>query len=268
MPDQTHEPDDRIIASALKHEISDAPGEGSIVRTVTEKRGVREAEWIQFEDILHQDPEAATPEDTHSLMFTSANRHLRAVGEMDFFAVMDMAERLSPDGYPSVEKISRHFALCAEAVKIRNGMLSIDAIAARFIQAQDRLFTIQNKNPEMREAAFAFADAWHWLHLELFGEHELAASARAAEQAAKKVTGGLKSGAAAARRKAVLRSAVIENEYRKFAALPVNDLNRKSAKRSAARMLADVTVSLAKLKLGTIAESTLERMLREIIVEE
>jgi hypothetical protein len=257
MPNQSHVPDDREIASALKHEISDTPGEGPIVRRSTEKRDIREAEWIQFQDMLHQDPLAATPEDTHSLLFTSANRHLRAVGDMDFFSVMDTAERLSPEGYPSAEKISQHFELWAGGMKIRKGLLSVDTIAARFIQAQDRLFTILYKNPAMQEAAFAYADAWHWLHQELFGEHELAASAQVAEQAAEKATAGLKSGSAAARRKAALRSAVIEVEYHKFARLPGNEMNRKSAKRSAERILADVSLSLAKQKLSTITESNL-----------
>ena len=182
MPDQPDETEDdaREIVSSLAHRLRKEPAEGQRFYRVTEKRGIRTSSWTS--DPLLVDAEVETaPADTHALLFTAANRHLLAVGEMDFADVVETAEKCVPSGeYPTPEKISQHFAMWANSLKNRKGSLSIDAIAARFIEAHNRLFMLLNENLETHMAAFAYADAWHWLHMELFGEHELAANTEVA----------------------------------------------------------------------------------------
>jgi hypothetical protein len=267
-------PEDSEIASQLFHEITEEPGAGPIVRTVTEKRGIRETEWVHFDDPMVQDPAVEeAPRDTHDLLFMAANRHLRAVGQMDFFAVVDTAEQIAPAGeYPTSKKISQHFAMWADGLKNQKGLLSVDAIAARFIQAQDRLMMLLNKNEEMQAAAFAYADAWHWLHMELFGEHELAANAEvagqeadAAQQLAAKTIAGRIRGPQAQRENKVLRMTVIAVEYSKYADRETNRARRTSAKAAATEIFDQVNAALVAQRLGSVAASTLERKLRTII---
>jgi hypothetical protein len=262
MPDQPDEPDDDAseIVSPLVHELTEEPGDGPVARIVVEKRGIREAEWVHFDNPMVQDPAVEdAPADTHALLFMAANRHLRAVGQMDFFAVADTAERIAPAGeYPSPARISQHFAMWADGLKNEKGVLSIDAIAARFIQAQDRLMMLLNGDPEMQAAAFAYADAWHWLHLELFGEHELAAKGVAARR-------GLNAGPEAKRNQGALRTAIVELAYNKFAADEKNEANRNSAKYAADTIFQSVNKDLGDRKMEPIAIGTIRNQLGAII---
>src|ERR1700737_4603499 len=97
MPDQPDEPDDASeIFSSFVHEMHKEPGEVPDALMVTEKRGIREASWVQFNAPLFQDLKVKTaPADTDALLFIAANRHLRAVGEWDFFAVVASAEMMA-----------------------------------------------------------------------------------------------------------------------------------------------------------------------------
>jgi hypothetical protein len=276
MLDQPDETDDDAseIVSSLVHELREEPGEGPIVRTVTEKRGIREARWVHFDDPTVQDPAIEmAPADTHALLFMAANRHLRAVGEMDFFAVVDTAERISPPGeYPTPEKITQHFEMWADGLKNKNGLLSVDAMAARFIQTQDRLMMLLNDNLEMQAAAFAYADAWHWLHMELFGEHELAATAEvagreadAAQRLAAKTTAGLSKGPAVLKENKALRMSIIAVEYKKYADGEKNPKKKTNVKLAAGRILQPVNLNLVNRGLQPITETTLKKRLKTII---
>jgi hypothetical protein len=214
------------------------------------------------------------PADTHALLFMAANRHLLAVGEMDFAAVVETAEICVPSGYPTPEKISQHFAMWANSLKNRKGSLSIDAIAARFIEAHNRLFMLLNENLETHMAAFAYADAWHWLHMELFGEHELAANAEVAERAADaaqqlaaKAIAGRIEGPQAKKRYAALRSTAIAKAYEEYRKAELNEDRRNSAKSAAAQILDKVNATLNRDNLGSLELSTLEKRLRKIINE-
>jgi hypothetical protein len=179
-------------------------------------------------------------------MTMAANRHLRAVGEMDAFAVMETAEKLFPE-YPTKEKISEHMRLWAENLKTQKGVLSIDATAAKFLQAADHLLQILDQTPEVQVAAFAFADAWHWWHLELYGEHALAANAHTAERA----VAGLKAGPEALKRSRALREAVIEVEYDKYAKT-ADAIDRGSPKRAAGAILKAVAAVFSQQELGLV----------------
>lgn|ERR1035437_8610231 len=257
MADTFDDSDDgsREVTSSLRHDITEqlAP-DGS--KIVNEKRGIRRA--------TRQHPASSTrpaadAETTFGLMTMAANRHLRAAGEMDAFAVMETAEKLFPE-YPTKEKISEHMRLWAENLKTQKGALSIDATAAKFLQAADHLLQILDQTPEVQAAAFAFADAWHWWHLELYGEHALAAKAHTAERA----VAGLQAGPEALKRSRALREAVIEVEYDKYAKT-ADEIDRGSPKRAAGAILKAVAAVFSQQELGTVQVSTLERALRKII---
>jgi hypothetical protein len=247
----------RKVTSSLRHKITRQPGpDGS--KVVNEKRGIRRATWSI------PAPRARPKADTESarvfgLMTMAANRHLRAVGEMDAIAVMETSERLSSE-YPSAKKISQHMRLWAEIIKAQQGALSIDATAARFLQAADHLLQILDQTPAMQSAAVAFADAWHWWHLELYGEHALAAKAATAERS----VAGLKAGPQALKRNRALREAIIETKYKKHA-LTAKKIDRVSPLRAAGAILKAVAADFKKQDLGGIKKSTLERALRKII---
>lgn len=253
-PHDETDDDSREVSSALRHEIKERPApDGS--KVVNEKRGIRRSTW--------QVPASSTgpaveAERTFGLMVMAANRHLRAVGEMDALAVMDSAEMLSPE-YPTDEKISEHMRLWVDKLKAEKGALSIDATAAKFLQSADHLLQILNKTPEMQQAAFEFAEAWHWWHLELYGEHALAAKADTAERA----VAGLQAGPEALKRSRALREAIIETEYDKYANAAA-EIDR-GAKRAAPAILNAVAAAFTEQGLGSVQESTLERTLRGII---
>ncbi|MET4337026.1 MULTISPECIES: hypothetical protein [unclassified Bradyrhizobium] len=245
----------RKLTSSLHHQVDRQRLVDGTVE-VQERRGIRKATW--------QSPSSTggttrDVERTFGLMTIAANQHLRAAGEMDAFAVMETAEGLAVD-YPTAEKISEHMLRWAEKLKNERGILSIDATAAKFLEAADRLLQILNKTPEMQEAAFEFADAWHWWHLELYGEHELAAKADIAERA----VAGLQAGPEALKRSRALREAIIEAEYDNYAAT-ADEIDRLSPKRSAGAILGVVAIAFGQQGLGSIQESTLERALRQII---
>jgi hypothetical protein len=249
----------RKVTSSLRHKITRQPApDGS--KVVNEKRGIRRASWSS--PAAGARPKADTESArVFGLMTMAANRHLRAVGEMDAITVMETAERLSSK-YPSKKKISQHMRLWAENIKTQKGALSIDATAARFLQAADHLLQILDQTPAMQSAAFAFADAWHWWHLELHGEHALAAKAKAAER----VVAGLRAGPEALKRNRALREAIIETKYKKHA-LTANKIDRASPLRAAGAILKAVAADFRKQDLGRIQKSTLERALRKIIRE-
>jgi len=257
MADPRDDSDDgsREVASSLRHVITEqlAPNGSKIVN---EKRGIRRA--------TRQHPASSTrpaaeAEKTFGLMTMAANRHLRAAGEMDAFAVMETAEKLFPE-YPTKEKISEHMRLWAENLKTQKGALSIDATAAKFLQAADHLLQILDQTPEVQAAAFAFADAWHWWHLESHGEHLLAAKADTAERA----VAGLQAGPEALKRSRALRQAIIETEYDKYTTT-ADKIDRTSPGRAAGAILKAVAEVFGQQELGTITQSTLERVLRKII---
>ncbi|MGY4461546.1 hypothetical protein [Bradyrhizobium sp. LB13.1] len=251
--DETGE-EQREVTSDLRHDIGERPADDKPGSVVDERRGIRRATWDKASATGQPDAEG-----TFGVMTIAANRHLRAVGEMDLTAVMETAENLSAQ-YPSPEKISEHLRLWVQKLKTQKGELSIDTTAARFLQAADRLLQILDQSPEMQSAAFDFADAWHWWHLELYGEHALAAKADTAERA----VAGLQAGPEALKRNRALREAIIESEYNRYAAT-ADIADSGSAKRAAAAILSAVSTAFDQRSLGPIKESTLERTLRSII---
>jgi hypothetical protein len=247
------EDESREVTSSLLHKITRQPApDGSEI--ISETRGIRRATWRTSVKPSRQAADARA-ENTFRIMSLAANRHLRATGEMDLPSVMDAAERSSAS-YPSEAKISQRLRQWVDNIKIQKGALSIDASAAKFLQSADHLLQILNKAPKMQRAAFEFAQAWHAWHLELFGEHELAAIAE-------RSVAGLKTGPKALKRKRALREAIIETEYGKHVATTAKI--KHGAERAANAILNDVAKEFEKDGLGSIEESTLVRTLRGLI---
>jgi hypothetical protein len=158
LADQTYKPDEEDVSeiiSSLSHEIEElhGPDGGNLIKTIVEKRGL----FSSTREVFADPPETfeddvvlpGTPADTHALLFMAANRHLRAKGEWDFFAVVETAEVIAhAEGKDPAETISRHFGLWLEGLTARTGSLSIEAVAARFLTASDRVFTLLDQTPE------------------------------------------------------------------------------------------------------------------------
>jgi len=266
-----HRPDDASeIFSSLKHVIDEIDGVAGtpLVKTVVEERGIRRSRrpvWsgpgdADLEDIFSQ----WGPDDTRAALFLAANRHLRAKGELDFFGVVQKADEIAEHSGQEAadpDKVTRDFELYVDELEGRKGSLSIETAAAKFVRAHDRLFMLLNENPDVQAAANAYADAWHWLHMEWSGEHQLAALGQSAEKGLQ----GLQAGPDAARQKAARRRDIIEIEYGKFAENEPNAGRRTSSKSAAPAMLAAVKAEFWRSSLGEIKKSTLERQLREVI---
>lgn len=254
-----------IIASSLKHDIAEEPGPAgsNLIKTVAEVRGIRtsvERKYRDpFENAVQKHIFAWTPADTDNLLFLAANRHLRAKGLMDFFAVLETADDIAEaEGKDPSETATQHFQLWRDKTRADTGSLSIETAAANFVQSSDRLFTLINGNAEIQAAAQNYADAWHWLHLELMGEHELAAKGADAER-------GRKAGPAAKRNQGALRSAIIELAYKKFAAEEPKEANRTSTKYAADAIFEAVNAALHSRGLSQIALGTIKNQLPAII---
>ena len=255
----------KIIASSLKHEIAEEPGPvgSNLIKTIAEVRGIRtsiERRYRDpFENAVQKHLLAWTPADTENLLFLAANRHLRAKGRPDHAAVMTTSEIVADaeDKDPS-ETATQQLRHWREKIQTEFGSLSIEAVAANFIQSSDRLFMLTNADAEIQAAAQNYADAWHWLHLELMGEHELAAKGADAER-------GRKAGPAAKRDQGALRSAIIELAYNKFAAEEPKEANRTSTKYAAEAIFEAVNAALRSHRLDPIALGTIKNQLPAII---
>lgn len=264
-PDEAQTDANEIIASSLKHDIAEEPGPvgSNLIKTVAEVRGIRtsvERKYRDpFENAVQKHIFAWTPADTDNLLFLAANRHLRAKGLMDFFAVLETADDIAEaEGKDPSETATQHFQLWRDKTRADTGSLSIETAAANFVQSSDRLFTLINGNAEIQAAAQNYADAWHWLHLELMGEHELAAKGADAER-------GRKAGPEAKRNQGALRSAIIALAYKKFAAEEPKETNRTSTKYAAEAIFEAVNATLRSHGLDPIALGTIKNQLPAII---
>jgi hypothetical protein len=105
---------------------------------------------------------------------------------------------------------------------------------------------------------YAFADAWHWFHLEGKGEHQLAALGL-------KSAAGRAIGPDAAHQQAARKRRVVEDTLRAFAADPKNASKLTSAKATAHAILRDINETLTGLKLRSFKATSLEKSLRPLL---
>jgi hypothetical protein len=175
----------RKLRSSLKHFKQEVPGpkDGKLIKTVFESRGIRRSTRRVYNDPVEKLGQALfswTPTDTFETLYKKANRHLRACKYQDILEVIGLADAMAQNEgleAASPEVVSRHLDLWVTQIEEQTGSLSIETAAARFLRAHDRvaLHLSEQSDDRMTMAAIqAYADAWHWFHLEYVGEHDLA----------------------------------------------------------------------------------------------
>lgn len=288
MADDNTEPDDigsgEIISSLPNERQEIQPTAGDrFEKAIFERRGIRSSIRRVYKDPLENYAQenivADTAADTYWLMFHAANRHLTAKGLMNFFDVAELADDVADNkGDSAAETTARHFELWARKMALRPENIRSSA-AAQFIQAADRLWMFLEGNPEMQEAAHAYADAWHWFHMELFGEHEAAAkteefaaqaeqlAAQTSDLAAKteNATRGLQAGPAAKKAQNAIKFSLIARAYADFVANESREDHRKSPKNAAVAILDAVNDLFAQKGFAPTSLGTLRNKMPEII---
>jgi hypothetical protein len=249
--------------TVLVHRRTEIPGPptSSLKKIVYETRGIREFALEIFADdqltIAAANLKVA-PGETYEMFLRAANFWLKEVGENDYFEIIDVAEQSKRGIDSDIEKAKVDFFtfwLWSSKVADRHGMLSPAAIASRFISASDHVHRLANNNQELVDAIHAFADAWHWLHFEGFGEHELAPIGLKSAQ-------GRAVGPTAVHKQASIKKQIIHDVYAMFADDEANGSARTNAKKAAGKLLSSINRSLSELKLRSIAEKSLIDELR------
>jgi len=259
-----NKPDKRrkIDIEHLRAEIPGSPN-SSLEKTIYEQRGIRDCVIDVFNDPRLTIATAVlkgTPADTFAIFREAADHWLAEAGELKYSAIIDLAEKAkseSPDAGES-EIDNFVFRLWAARVAEKHGYLSPAAIAANFVSSSDYLHRCVAGNQELLNAVYAFADAWHWFHLEGKGEHELAALGL-------KSAAGRAVGPDATHQQAERKRRVVEDTFRAFAADPSHASKLTSVKATAYAMLSDINATLEKLKLRPFKAASLEKALRPLL---
>jgi hypothetical protein len=192
------------------------------------------------------------------MFFKAANVWLAEVQEADFFKVASVAAGASADSPPDKRDTVETFTFISWAGQVaeRHGALSPAAVAASFLALSDHLHRAVKGNTELLNAIYAFADAYHWMHFEGTGEHELAAIGVASEAARAK--GPQTKKLAAEQKESVTRDALkVYMEQRPGrTVLPTT---------AAKTMLDDLNETLKGLKLRPYEKTSLEKAIRAIL---
>lgn len=253
-----------IAQPAIYHERNDEKHVDSESITFSEKRGIRrENNVFLFSDVdetlaLYSGSMEA---DTHASLFEIANSWLLEANEKDFFEIAQEADAATKVARTNKAKgnIDRvTFQRWWFEIGMKHGFLSPAAIASNFLTASDLVHRLTKGNKQLEIAIYQFADAWHWLHFEVTGEHKLA-------------TIGLKSSEGRARgpvvkqQRAELRAKVVAKQYTAFASDPNNAVASKSAKRAAEKILSRVNSILARIRIDAVSEQILTAELRPLV---
>ncbi|WP_024918881.1 MULTISPECIES: hypothetical protein [unclassified Afipia] len=247
----------------FEHLRQETPGpKGSALKKwMYEKRGAR---WHTSE-VFHN-PELtlaaaqmkADANDKYAMFFKAANVWLGEVQEADFFKVASLAQSASADSPPEQRDAIESFAFLTWAGQVagRHGALSPAAVAASFLALSDHLHRMVNGNRELLNAIYAFADAYHWMHFEGTGEHELAAIGVASEAARAK-------GPETKKRERGQKEAVTRDALKVYIE---QRPGRAVIPTTAARtMLSDLNETLKGLKLRPYEKTSLEKAIRAIL---
>jgi hypothetical protein len=242
-------------------EIRGAQGSG-LEKTIYEHRGVRALVIEIFSDIQTTIVAAdlkGTPSDAYDSLMKASNCWLRDAGELTFFDMAELADRAKqrePEGEHKAIDDSM-FKMWAAQIGEKRGYLSPEAIAANFVSASDYLHRRLGDDPELAQAVYAFAEAYHWCHFEGYGEHELAALGLASAK-------GRAAGPQAVRQQREQKQRITQDALNAFAADPKNAV-RLTAQRAAADLLPVINESLSALKLRPYSISSLEKVLRPLL---
>lgn len=250
----------------LEHLRREVPGPrgSALEKWIYEKRGARH---LAIEIFKNPDLTRAAAQmkvnasDKYGMFFKATNAWLEEVQEADFFKIAELAKQASNDvdaeRRQTVE--SFFFAMWAAQVGERHGYLSPAAIAANFLFVSDHLHRMVKGNTELLNAIYAFADAWHWVHFEGMGEHQLAALGVASE--ASRAQGPETKKREREQKERITRDAL--------SAYVTETGNQNPAPKLAAGILMEgLNETLAKLKLHTYSQTSLEKAIRAILKEE
>jgi hypothetical protein len=237
---------------------------GSI--TFYETRGARDSSvtflFSELETTLSLGNHAGHVEaDTYESFFEAANYWLKEVGEKDFLGVAGDAEAAKEPVRTRKQKnrIDRlTFQRWWFEIGMKRGFLSPAAIAANFLTASDLVHRLTKGNQQLQRAIYQFADAWHWMHFEGKGEHELAAIGLKSVQ-------GRAKGPVAKQERGNLKKAMVKDIYDQFASDENNGAARKNAKRAGSALLDEVNKKLRELSISKIALKSLTDELRPLV---
>jgi hypothetical protein len=238
--------------------------DGSI--TFYETRGVRDSSttflFSDFDDTFSLGNHTGHVDaDTFASLFEAANFWLREAEEKDFFETSNDAETAKQSVRTKKQRgrVDRYtFQRWWFEIGMKRGFLSPAAIAANFLTASDFVHRLVKGNQQLQRAIYQFADAWHLMHFEGKGEHELAAIGW-------KSVEGRAQGPAVKQKRAELKKRLVKELYEAFASEEGNGAARRSAKGAAGAMFKQVNQKLEALGLSRFAEKTLADELRPLI---
>lgn len=252
----------------MEHKRTNSEHEESGSTTFYETRGVRDTSNVFLfgdfaETLALGNYSGEVDKGTFESLFEAANYWLREVGEPDFRSITNQAEKARETVRTNKQKNRIDRATFQQwwfEIGMKHGFLSPAAIAANFLTASDFVHRLANGNKQLEFAIYQFADAWHWMHFEGKGEHELAAIGWKSAQ-------GRAQGPAVKQRRAEMKKQIVKAAYEAFAADEKNGPARKSAKGAAGALLKELSQKLSALGLGRIAEKSLTDELRPLIKE-
>lgn len=198
-----------------------------------ERRGLRRVEI----DLEGKGPESA--KELAKKLNYAANRLLQKAGEKSLGAVMEEAKASTANDPKAA--IDQALAAWVGGLTLKYGFFSPATLAARLLGHSASLTSklINALVPEdgLEDAAaeaaiieqeaimaqiYELADAWHWFHMELFGEHELAYAKR-------QHTTGTAKGSAATAEKAAKRARIIAAAVEAVRSIGQVNMNNASA---------------------------------------
>lgn len=247
----------------IEHERYRLPGtEGqSIKEVVIERRGLRDYVRREYHDRRLTVGEAVlnsvSPSAVFDALFDQANEVLRTAKERPLGEALEVLqdEELTEDQRSTAKLIA--LGLWKGGIVERHGQLSVEAIAAEYLIAANRIYTLLSRDRETLDAVCSLCEAWHWHHLEAAGEHALAV-------AGMKAAKGRAAAAPVAKVRSTMRRQIVELEYDAYCSRESRP-NRRTASIAADAILDSVNARLAEHKVGSFTAGSLRKVLGEVI---
>jgi hypothetical protein len=228
-----------------------------------ESRGIRDRLRQEFEEAsitaLGREVSPDSPDNRYYVLLDAAHEVLQRGKEKNLIGVLHSADRstlpaeLTPD-----EQDHMLGSAWVSSIHRRKGSLSPEAIAADFLFRSHRLAQALKDDQDMFTWALVFADAWHWLHLEVLGEHRAAYDGVKARQ-------GREMSAPARSKKKADREHIVREVYRERRLGTRNPKVFKNASSAAATILDEVNARLKERGSQTYTEKTLQKILGPVV---
>jgi hypothetical protein len=227
------------------------PGPAPVfLKTVRETRGLRTVTVPISRVPLITDLAAQftneTPESVYDKLRQAAKEILKENSLLESYPDADWSVDLALDWLASVRR--------------RHGYTSPQTIAAEFWVNSDKLGEHGGIKITSRSVAaiFELCEAWHWLHMEVYGEHRKALDAQTAEDSRAK-------GPAAKHEHSLQRNEIISEVYRQHRLSEKRRSRIKTASTVAGDILPTVNTELRASGLATCTEGSLRKALGPIM---